>query len=89
MNDIAKKYDIISAGLIQREKVLSKIIEEKSNYEKLSDAGWFLTLGSEALGMLSAVAANKEVRKLNLIIRNLENEIEILRNTKTSLLSKL
>lgn len=89
MNDISKKYDIISAGLIQREKLLSKLIKEKSNYENLSDAGWFLTLGSEPLGMLSAVAANKEARKLNEIIRNLETEIDILKETKISLLSKL
>ena len=89
MSDIDKKYNIISAGLIQREKLLSKIIDEKSNFENLSDAGWFLTLGSEALGMLSAVSANREARKLNLIIRKLESEIDILRKTKADLLSQL
>jgi len=89
MNNINKKYDIISTGLLQREKLLSRIIAEKSKYENLSDAGWFLTLGSEALGMLSAVAANKEVRKFDAIIRQLENEIDILRTTKADLLLKL
>jgi len=39
--------------------------------------------------MLSAVAANKEVRKLEAVIRKLKDEIDILRKTKSDLLSDI
>ena len=89
MRDFKKRYNIISSGLLQREKVLSEIISAKKNFENLSDFGWFLTLGSEALGMLSAVAASKQARALNDVIKKLENEIDILRNTKNELQFKI
>ena len=59
MNNINESLKILNAGIIQREILLRDVISAQKNYENLSDMGWFLTLGSEALGMLSAVDASK------------------------------
>lgn len=75
-----EKISILNYGIKQREAALNSILIAQSDHEKMSDFGWFLTLGSEAFGMLTAVEAGKKARILDGLIRKLENEIDILQN---------
>lgn len=75
-----EKITILNYGIKQREAALNTILIAQSDHEKMSDFGWFLTLGSEAFGMLAAVEAGKKARMLDGMIRKLENEIDILQN---------
>ena len=80
-----KKLAIINAGIIQREKLLAKIIEIRKQFENQSDFGWFMTLGSEALGMLAAVNAGREARTYAEFENKLKGEMEILKRAKQEL----
>ena len=75
-----EKITILNYGIKQREAALNTILIAQSEHEKMSDFGWFLTLGSEAIGMLAAVESGKKARMLDGMIRKLENEIDILQN---------
>jgi len=85
MKTIEKKYHIINTGLIQRQKLLADLNSARVYYENLSDFGWFLTLGSEAFGMLTAVSSGKTAREIETQIKKLENEICFLEDTKKEL----
>ena len=89
MSDLKKQVRIITAGLLQREKYLCQLKNAKSYYQNLSDFGWFLTLGSEAFGMLTAVTSGKEARDIHAEIKRIENEINFLMESKKELESKL
>jgi archaellum component FlaC len=80
------KYQIISFGLQQRKVLLSALVSKRKQFEALSDLGWFMTLGSEALGMLSAVIAGQKARQIDEEIERLEKEIHILQEAKYELL---
>jgi hypothetical protein len=89
MFDVRQKYKILSAGLLQREKYLCQLQNAKSYYQNLSDFGWFLTLGSEAFGMLTAVTSGKQARDIHAEIKKVENEINFLRERKKAMEANL
>lgn len=89
MSDLNKQIKIISAGLLQREKYLCHLNNAKTYYQNLSDFGWFLTLGSEAFGMITAVSSGKNARDIHAEIKRIENEISFLKESKKELEEKL
>ena len=89
MPDITTQHKIISISIFQRENYLFQLNKAKSYYQNLSAFGWFLTLGSEALGMLTAVTSGKEAKDIDYEIKRTEGEIRLLRETKKELEAKL
>ena len=79
------RIQILDDAIQQREKVLYEVKKACSEASEMSDFGWFLTLGSEPLGMLTAVSAGKDYKELNNLARQLENEILLLLQSRNSL----
>ena len=80
-----ERIEILDEAIMQREKVLHEVKKACSEASEMSDFGWFLTLGSEPLGMLTAVSAGKDYKELNNLARQLENEILVLLQSRNAI----
>jgi hypothetical protein len=80
-----ERIEVLDDAIMQREKVLHEVKKACFESSEMSDFGWFLTLGSEPLGMLTAVSAGKNYKELNNLARHLENEILVLLQARNSL----
>ena len=69
---------ILDQAIREREAVLQQVERVCEESSGRSDFGWFLTLGSEPLGMLMAVEAGIEARRLGQLAAHLRRELDYL-----------
>ena len=77
-SNLQERITILDDAIKQRRLALTQIQEACEEYGELSDFGWFLTLGSEPLGMMTAIANAREFRKWSQAANKLEREIQCL-----------